>query len=130
MPIPQPMPAGHLGDVRYSCASRAKSRRRPRPVLSQRCRYSSKAGEPGWEAARSGSHNKPLSALSIETADRTEEIECEACPYRKSNPNVLVMQPTDMRLRNNPADALNFARNRGVLVQRQMRTGLVVICHV
>jgi len=52
------------------------------------------------------------------------------CPYRKSNPNVLVMQPTDMRLRNNPSDALNFARNRGVLVQRQMRTGLVVICHV
>jgi hypothetical protein len=59
-----------------------------------------------------------------------EEALAFACLYRKSNPNVLVMQPTDMRLRNNPADALNFARNRGVLVQRQMRTGLVVICHV
>jgi hypothetical protein len=40
------------------------------------------------------------------------------------------MQTTKMRLCEDPSDALNFARNRRVLVQRQMRAGLVVICHV
>ena len=51
-------------------------------------------------------------------------------PYRKSDPDVLVMQSAEMRLCEDPTDALNFARNRRVLVQRQMRAGLVVICHV
>jgi hypothetical protein len=53
-----------------------------------------------------------------------------SCPYRKSNPNVLVMQPAEMWLCEDPSDALHFARNRRVLVQRQMRAGFVVICHV
>src|SRR6266850_1216355 len=52
------------------------------------------------------------------------------CPYRKSIPNVLVMQTTKMRLCEDPTDALNCAPNRRVLVQRQMRAGLVVICQV
>jgi hypothetical protein len=54
----------------------------------------------------------------------------DGCPYRKSNPNVLVMQSAEMWLCEDPADTLNFARNRRVLVQRQMRAGFVVICHV
>ena len=40
------------------------------------------------------------------------------------------MQSAEMRLYDDAADTLNFARNRCVLVQRQMRAGLVVICHV
>src|SRR5260221_6422532 len=52
------------------------------------------------------------------------------CPCRKSNPNVLVMQTTKVRLCEDPTDVLNFAWNRRVFVQRQMRAGLVVICHV
>ena len=40
------------------------------------------------------------------------------------------MQSAEMRFCENPTDALNFARNRRVLVQRQMRAGLVMICHV
>ena len=58
------------------------------------------------------------------------EAASTACPYRKSNPNVLVMQPAEMRLCEDPADTLSLAWNRRVLVQRQMRAGLVVICHV
>ena len=38
------------------------------------------------------------------------------CPYRKSDPNVLVMQSAEMRLCEDPANALNFARNWSVLV--------------
>lgn len=45
------------------------------------------------------------------------------CPCRKSNPNVLVMQTTKMRLCEDPTDVLNFAWNRRVFVQRQMCAG-------
>ena len=40
------------------------------------------------------------------------------------------MQTTEVRLCKNPTDTLNFARNRGVLVQRQMGASLVVIYQV
>ena len=40
------------------------------------------------------------------------------------------MQSAEMELCDDPTDAVNFARNWRVLVQRQMRAGLVVICHV
>ena len=50
----------------------------------------------------------------------------DACPYRNSSPNVLVMPPAEMWLCEDPADTLNLARNWCVLVQRQMHTGLVV----
>ena len=53
-----------------------------------------------------------------------------ACPYRKSDPDVLVMQSAEMGLCEDPTDALNFAWNRCVLIQRQMRAGVIVICHV
>jgi 6-phosphofructokinase len=41
-----------------------------------------------------------------------------------------VSQSAEMGFCEDPADALNFELNRRVLVQRQMRAGLVVICHV
>jgi len=41
-----------------------------------------------------------------------------------------MMQSAEMGFYEDPADALNFAQNRRVLVQRQMRPGLVVVCHV
>src|SRR5260221_14706220 len=53
-----------------------------------------------------------------------------SCPCRKSNPNVLVMQTTKIRLCEDPTDVLNFACNRRVFVQRDMRAGLVLISHV
>jgi tryptophanyl-tRNA synthetase len=40
----------------------------------------------------------------------------DGCPYRKSDPDVLVMQSAEMGLGEDPTDALNFARNRCVLV--------------
>ena len=40
------------------------------------------------------------------------------------------MQTTEVRLCKSPTDTLNSARNRGILVQRQMGAGLVVIYHV
>ena len=74
---------------------------------------------------------------ALETEERTHRLvggghaaEFAHCPYRKSDPNVLVMQSTKMRFCEYPADTLLFAQNRRVLVERQMRAGLVVICHV
>ena len=52
------------------------------------------------------------------------------CPYRELDPNVLVVQSTEMRPRKNPSEAMDFARNGCVLVQRQMCARLVVVCHV
>jgi hypothetical protein len=52
------------------------------------------------------------------------------CPYRKSDRNVLVMQSAEMWLCEDSADSLNFARDWCVLVQRQVRAGLIVICQV
>jgi hypothetical protein len=40
------------------------------------------------------------------------------------------MQSAEMGLCEDPTDALNFARRRCVLVWRQMRACLAVICHV
>ena len=40
------------------------------------------------------------------------------CACRKSYPDIFVVQSAEMRLRENPADRLNTARNRRVLVQR------------
>ena len=34
-----------------------------------------------------------------------------SCPYRKSNPNALVVQSAEMRFCEDPTDALNFARD-------------------
>ena len=40
------------------------------------------------------------------------------CPYRKSNPDVLVMQSSQERLGNDAANGLDRARNRCILAQR------------
>ena len=40
------------------------------------------------------------------------------CPYRKSNPDVLMMQSTQDRQTENAANGLNTARNRRILAQR------------
>ena len=74
---------------------------------------------------------------AVETKERAHRLvggghaaEFAHCPYRKSDPDVFVVQSAEMRLYDDPADALNFARNRRVLIQRQMRAGFVVIYHV
>ena len=54
----------------------------------------------------------------------------DTCPCRKSTPKVLVMQSAEVRCCDASTDGPNFPGNRRVLVQRQMGTGLVVICHV
>jgi hypothetical protein len=41
-----------------------------------------------------------------------------------------MMQSAEMRLCDDPTDTLNFARDRCILVERQMRAGFMVICHV
>ena len=71
-----------------------------------------------------------MGKLTISCAVLQMKVLADHCPCRKSDPNVLVVQSAEMRLCENPADTLHFARNRRVLVERQMRAGLVVICHV
>jgi len=50
-----------------------------------------------------------------------------ACPYRKSNPDVLMVQSAQDRQAENAANSLNTARNRRILAQRQVCARLVVI---
>jgi hypothetical protein len=40
------------------------------------------------------------------------------CPYRKSNPDVLMVQPSEEWVGNDAADGLDRPRNRRILVQR------------
>ena len=42
----------------------------------------------------------------------------DGCPYRKSNPEVLMVQSSEERLGNDAADGLDRPRNRRILVQR------------
>ena len=50
------------------------------------------------------------------------------CPYRKSNPRVLVVQAAENGPRLNEADGLNKPLDRRILVERQV--GCVVVLHV
>jgi predicted lipoprotein len=52
------------------------------------------------------------------------------CPYRKSNSNELMVQSSEVRLGNDAANGLNSPQNWCILVQRQVRTNLVVISSV
>src|SRR3984893_9816658 len=52
------------------------------------------------------------------------------CPYRKSNPEVLVMKPAENRPRQNHASSLHCTWNRRILAQRQVRAQCVVIAQV
>jgi hypothetical protein len=47
------------------------------------------------------------------------------CPYRKSDPDVLVVQSAEMRLCEDPADTLHFARNRRVVATENLTRGEV-----
>ena len=42
----------------------------------------------------------------------------DACPYRKSNPDVLMMQSSQERLGDDAANGLDRPRNRCILAQR------------
>ena len=44
--------------------------------------------------------------------------EVHPCRYRKSNPEVLMVQSSEERLGNDAADGLDRPRNRRILVQR------------
>ena len=48
------------------------------------------------------------------------------CPYRKSDPDVLKMQPTEMRLGYDPTNGLSRTWDRYILVQGRMRASFVV----
>ena len=52
------------------------------------------------------------------------------CPCRKSNPDILMMQPTQDRPAKNVTDGPDGARYRRVLIWGQMRAHLIVIFHV
>jgi hypothetical protein len=53
--------------------------------------------------------------LRLEDFQRIEHFKC---PYRKSNPDVLMMQSSQERLGNDAADGLDCPRNWRILVQR------------
>jgi len=44
------------------------------------------------------------------------------CPYRKSDPDVLMIRPTEMRLGHGPTNGLSRTRDRCILVQRPFRS--------
>ena len=50
-----------------------------------------------------------------------------ACPYRKSNPNVLVMESTKEWNVLDAPDRLHCPADRWILAQREMCSGAVVI---
>jgi hypothetical protein len=53
------------------------------------------------------------------------------CPYRKSNPSILMMESAQDGERFDASGSLNRARNRRILVQGSMRSDVVVVaCHV
>ena len=52
------------------------------------------------------------------------------CPYRKLDPHILVMQSAKDRAGDYAANGLDGARNRCILVQRQVRARLVVVSEV
>ena len=52
------------------------------------------------------------------------------CACRKSNPKILVVQPAQDRAAKNGPGQFDGARDRRILLQRQMRPYLVVIVHV
>ena len=49
------------------------------------------------------------------------------CPYRKSNPNVLMVQTSEVRGSYDAANCLSSTRRRCILVERQVRTSVIVI---
>src|ERR1700722_3624166 len=51
----------------------------------------------------------------------------DGCACRKSNPNILVVQPAQDRAAKNGPGQFDGARDRRILLQRQMRPYLVVI---
>ena len=53
-----------------------------------------------------------------------------ACACRKSNPDILVVQPAENWAAKNVPGPLDGARDRRILLQGQMRTDLVVVFHV
>jgi hypothetical protein len=52
------------------------------------------------------------------------------CVCRKSNPNILVVQPAQNQSSKNGPGQFDGARDRRIFLQRQMRPYLVVIVHV
>ena len=52
------------------------------------------------------------------------------CVYRKLDSAILVMQPAKQRMRCDTSDPLNRARERRVLLQRSVRSHIVVIAGI
>jgi hypothetical protein len=46
------------------------------------------------------------------------------CPYRKSNPDILIMQTSEVRVGHDAANGLNSTRRGCILVQRQVRASV------
>lgn len=63
----------------------------------------------GTPRAASVPANLPATALAVPSPP---------CPYRKSNPDVLVMQSSQERRGNDAASGLDRTRNRCILAQR------------
>src|ERR687897_428880 len=56
--------------------------------------------------------------VPTKTPEQQSGLVLHRCPYRKSNPNVLMVQTFEERLGNNAANGLDSALNRSILVQR------------
>ena len=57
-------------------------------------------------------------------------IELIGCACRKSNPDILVVQPAENWAAKNVPGPLDGAQDRRILLQGEMRTDLVVVFHV
>src|ERR1700745_113695 len=52
------------------------------------------------------------------------------CACRKSNPDIVVVQPAENWAANNLPGLFDGTRERGILLQGEMRADAIVICHV
>jgi hypothetical protein len=85
---------------------------------------------------------KPLTATALDLLKPEIAAKAEAlvnrlvagtyywCACRKSNADILVVQPAENWAANNLPGPFDGTRERGILLQGEMRAGAVVICHV
>jgi len=91
-------------------------------------------GEPkgvvGGPRPTEGRHLNPQNDALVTAEKGVASTTPHTCPYRKSNPDLFVMQPAENRPRYNPAKGVHSTWNGRVLAQRQVRTDCVVIVQV
>jgi murein L,D-transpeptidase YafK len=92
-------------------------------------RYADDPNAPFWEMLKTGSDaffaaGRPPTVVVCDRryvfnpVVNDNDLDPSACPYRKSNPDVLMVQSSQERPGNDAANGLDRPRNRCILAQR------------